>query len=155
MAVVLDLVSRRVVGWFMRAERDTLQVMDALMMAVWRRIRADPIPNHSDQGSQYTAELFQRLLADNGITCSKSRAGNVRNRAMVTPLVQVTMARPAVGIIFSSLKTERAAGKVYRTRDEARADVVDSIERVYNPRRRHSRPGYLSPMELEARAMLA
>ncbi len=56
---------------------------------------------------------------------------------------------------FSSLKTERTARKVYRTRDEARADVFDYIERFYNPRRRHSKLGYLSPMGFEARAMLA
>ena len=62
--------------------------------------------------------------------------------------------RPAMESFFSSLKTERTLRKVYRTRDEARADVFDYIERFYNPRRRHSKLGYLSPMEFEARAML-
>ncbi|WP_420006256.1 IS3 family transposase [Arenibacterium sp. LLYu02] len=140
-AVVLDLFSRRVVGWSMKADRDASLVMDALMMAVWRRGKADALLHHSDQGSQYTSEQFQRLLADNGITCSMSRAGNVwDNSAMES---------------FSSLKTERTARKVYRTRNEARADVFDYIERFYNPRRRHSKLGYISPMEFEARAMLA
>ncbi|SLN78095.1 IS2 transposase TnpB [Roseisalinus antarcticus] len=141
-AVVLDLFSRRAVGWSMKADRDASLVMDALMMAVWRRGKADALLHHSDQGSQYTSEQFQRLLADNGITCSMSRAGNVWDNS-------------AMESFFSSLKTERTARKVYRTRDEARADVFDYIERFYNPRRRHSKLGYLSPMEFEARAMLA
>jgi putative transposase len=76
-AAVLDLFSRRVVGWSMKAERDAPLVMDALMMAVWRRGKADALLHHSDQGSQYTSERGQHLLADNGITCSMSRAGNV------------------------------------------------------------------------------
>jgi putative transposase len=154
-AVVLDLFSRRAVGWSMKADRDASLVMDALMMAVWRRGKADALLHHSDQGSQYTSEQFQRLLADSGITCSMSRAGNVWDRGKGTPLVRVTMARSAMESFFSSLKTERTARKVYRTRDEARADVFDYIERFYNPRRRHSKLGYLSPMEFEARAMLA
>ncbi|MBP6727447.1 MAG: IS3 family transposase [Thauera sp.] len=141
-AVVLDLFSRRVVGWSMKAERDATLVMDALMMAVWRRGKADALLHHSDQGSQYTSEQFQRLLADNGITCSMSRAGNVWDNS-------------AMESFFSSLKIERTNRKVYRTRDEARADVFDYIERFYNPRRRHSKLGYISPMEFEARAMLA
>lgn len=92
--------------------------------------------------AQYTSEQFQRLLADNGITCSMSRAGNVWDNS-------------AMESFFSSLKIERTNRKVYRTRDEARADVFDYIERFYNPRRRHSKLGYISPMEFEARAMLA
>ena len=141
-AVVLDLFSRPAVGWSMKADRDASLVMDALMMAVWRRGKADALLHHSDQGSQYTSEQFQRLLSDNGITCSMSRAGNVWDNS-------------AMESFFSSLKTERTARKVYRTRDEARADVFDYIERFYTPRRRHSKLGYLSPMEFEDRAMLA
>ena len=98
--------------------------------------------HHSDQGSQYTSEQFQRLLADHGITCSMSRSGNVWDNA-------------AMESFFSSLKTERTARKTYRTRDEARADVFDYIERFYNPKRRHSTLGYLSPMEFEMQAMSA
>lgn len=142
LAVVLDLFSRRIVGWSMKAERDAALVMDALMMAVWRRGKADALLHHSDQGSQYTSEQFQRLLADNDIICSMSRAGNVWDNS-------------AMESFFSSLKTERTARKVYRTRDQARADAFDYIERFYNPRRRHSTLGYISPMEFEARAMLA
>ena len=89
-------------------------------------------------GQPIHSEQFQRLMADNGITCSMSRSGNVWDNA-------------AMESFFSSLKTERTARKVYRTRDEARADVFDYIERFYNPQRRHSTLGYLSPVEFEAR----
>ena len=140
-ALVLDLFSRRIDGWSMKADRDASLVMDALMMAVWRRGKADALLHHSDQGSQYTSEQFQRLRLDNGITCSMSRAGNVWDRAMGAPLVRETMARSAMESFFSSLKTERTARKVYRARDAARADVFDYIERFYNPRRRHSKLG--------------
>lgn len=140
-AAVLDLFSRRIVGWSMKAERDASLVMDALMMAVWRRGKADALLHHSDRGSQYTSEQFQRLMADHGITCSMSRAGNMRDNS-------------AMESFFSSLKTERTARKVYRTRDAARANVFDYIERFYNPTRRHSTLGYLSPMEFERQAVL-
>jgi putative transposase len=124
----LGLFSRRIVGWSMKADRDALLVMDALMMAVWRRGKADALLHHSDQGSQYTSEQFQRLLLDCGITCSMSRAGNVWDNS-------------AMESFFSSLKTERTARKVYRSRDTTRADVFDYIERFYNPRRHHSKLG--------------
>ncbi len=110
-------------------------------MAVWRRGKSAALLHRSDWGSQYASEQFQRLLADNGITCSMSRAGGVWGNS-------------AMESVFSSLKTERMARKVYRTRDEARADVFDYMGRFYNPRRRHSKLGYLSPMEFEASAML-
>jgi putative transposase len=141
-AAVIDLFSRRVVGWAMKAEMTAQLVTDALIMAIWRRGKPDSLLHHSDQGSQYTSEQFQGLLAGHGITCSMSRSGDVWDNA-------------AMESFFSSLKTERAAGKVYRTRDDARADVFDYIERFYNPRRRHSTLGYLSPVEFEKRAMLA
>ena len=140
-AAVIDLFSRRVVGWSMQASMTANLVTDALMMAVWRRGRPDALLHHSDQGSQYSSEQFQRLMADQGITCSMSRSGNVWDNA-------------AMESFFSSLKTERTARKVYRTRDEAKADVFDYIERFYNPKRRHSTIGYLSPMEFERKAGL-
>jgi putative transposase len=141
-AAVVDLFSRRVVGWAMKAEMTAQLVTDALIMAIWRRGKPDSLLHHSDQGSQYTSEQFQRLMADHGITCSMSRSGNVWDNA-------------AMESFFSSLKTERTARKVYRTRDDARADVFDYVERFYNPRRRHSTLGYLSPIEFEEQAMLA
>ena len=116
-------------------------VTDALVMAIWRRGKPDTLLHHSDRGSQYTSEQFQRLLADHGVTCSMSRSGNCWDNA-------------AMESFFSSLKIERVNGKLYRKRDEARADVFDYIERFYNPKRRHSTIGYISPMEFEMQAGL-
>ena len=141
-AAVIDLFSRRVVGWSMSAAMTAQLVTDALLMAVWRRGKPDALLHHSDQGSQYTSEQFQRLMADHGIVCSMSRSGNVWDNA-------------AMESFFSSLKTERTARKTYRTRNEAKADVFDYIERFYNAIRRHSTIGYLSPVEFERKVGLA
>ena len=80
-AAVIDLFSRRVVGWSMRDTMTTQLVTDALIMAIWRRGKPDALLHHSDQGSQYTSEQFQRLMTDNGVTCSMSRSGNVWDNA--------------------------------------------------------------------------
>jgi putative transposase len=141
-AAVIDLFSRRVVGWSMKASMPADLVTDALVMAIWRRGKPEALLHHSDRGSQYTSELTQRLLADHGITCSMSRTGNCWDNA-------------AMESFFSSLKTERTARKTYRTRDDARADVFDYIECFYNPRRRHSTIGYMSPVEFEVLAGVA
>ena len=141
-AAVIDLFSRRVVGWSMKAEMTAGLVTDALIMAIWRRGRPDALLHHSDQGSQYTSQHFQELLAENGVTCSMSRSGNVWDNA-------------AMESFFSSLKTERIRGKVYRPRDAAGADVFDYIERFYNTIRRHSTIGYLSPAEFKKKLGLA
>jgi putative transposase len=141
-AVVIDLFSRRAVGWSMSASMTAQLVTDALLMAIWRRGKPNALLHHSDQGSQYTSEQFRLLLADNGVTCSMSRSGNVWDNA-------------AMESFFSSLKTERVDRKVYRSRAEAKADVFDYIERFYNPKRRHSTLGYISPIEFERRAGLA
>ncbi len=112
------------------------------IMAIWQRGKPDALLHHSDQGSQYTSEPFRLLLEDNGVNCSMSRSGNVWDNA-------------AMESFFSSLKTERTARKTYRSRAEAKADVLDYIERFYNPKRRHSTLGYLSPIEFERKAGLA
>ena len=135
-AVVLDLFSRKVVGWSMSATMSAQLVIDALMMAIWRRGKPVALLHHSDQGSQYTAEDFQRLLADQGITCSMSRKGECWDNA-------------AMESFFSSLKMERTNRTRYSTRDQARADVFDYIERFYNSRRRHSTLGQVSPDQFE------
>jgi putative transposase len=135
-AAVVDLFSRRVVGWSMSTAMTAQLVTDALVMAIWRRGKPDALVHHSDRGSQYSSEQFQRLMADHGVVCSMSRSGNVWDNA-------------AMESFFSSLKTERTAAKTYRSRDEAKADVFDYIERFYNPKRRHSTIGYMSPMEFE------
>lgn len=141
-AVVLDLYSRRAVGWSMHATMTAQLVTDALMMAVWRRGKPNALLHHSDRGSQYTSEQFQRLLSELGVTCSMSRSGNVWDNS-------------AMESFFSTLKTERIARKVYRTRDQARAEVFDYIECFYNPKRRHSTLGYVSPIDFEKQAGLA
>jgi putative transposase len=140
-AAVVDLFSRRVVGWSMSATMTAQMVTDALIMAIWRRGKPNALLHHSDRGSQYTSEQFQRLMIDHGVTCSMSRAGNCWDNA-------------AMESFFSSLKTERTARKTYRTRNEAKADVFDYIERFYNPKRRHSTIGYMSPMDFEMKAGL-
>jgi putative transposase len=111
-------------------------VADALMMAVWLRGKPVALLHHSDQGSQYTSEHFQQLLKEQGTTCRMSRAGEVWDNS-------------AIESFFSSLKTERTARKVYRTREQARADVFDYIERFYNSTRRHSTLGYVIPIQFE------
>ena len=138
-AAVVDLFSRRVIGWSMQTTMTAQLVTDALVMAIWRRGKPEAVLHHSDRGSQYTSEPFQRFLADQGLACSMSRSGNCWDNA-------------AMESFFSSLKTERTARTTYRTRDQAKADVFDYIERFYNPRRRHSTLGYLSPMEFERQA---
>ena len=135
-AIVLDLYSRRVVGRPMSESMSAQFVLDALIMALWRRGKPTQLIHHSDQGSQYTSEDFQRLLSAQGIACSMSRRGDCWDNA-------------AMESFFSSLKTERTSRRRYASRDEARADVFDYIERFYNPRRRHSKLGYVSPVEYE------
>jgi len=139
LAVVLDLFSRRIIGWSMKAEMTAQLVMDALTMALWRRGRPNELVHHSDQGSQYSSEDFQRLLAHHGIACSMSRKGDCWDNA-------------AMESFFASLKKERVYPKArYGTRDEARADIFDYIEAFYNPQRRHSKLGHISPAEFEQR----
>jgi putative transposase len=117
-------------------------VTDALVMAIWRWGKPHALLHHSDRGSQYTSELFQRFMADHGVVCSTSRSANVWKQRRD-------------GELFSSLKTEHTARKLYRTRDEVKADLFDYLERFYNPKRRHSRISYMSPMEFERPAGLA
>ena len=120
----------------MQATMTAQLVTDALLMAAWRRCTPPRDLWHSDQGSQYTSEQFQRALNALGIVCSMSRSGNVWDNAVMESF-------------FSTLKTERTARKSYPTRDAARADVFDFLEHFYNPIRRHSTLGYVSPMEFE------
>lgn len=114
------------------------RVTDALMMAVWRRRRPESVMHHSDRGSQYTSDRFQRLLGELGMTCSMSRSGNCWvNWAMES--------------FFKSLKTERTGNKGYRTK----AGVFDDIERFYHSKRRHSTIGYIRPIQFEQQMELA
>jgi putative transposase len=141
-AAVLDLFSRRIVGWSMKARMTADLVTDALVMAIWRRRPESGLLHHSDQGSQYSCEQFQQLLADHGIVCSMSRQGECHDNAVMESF-------------FSRMKDERVSRRKYRSRDDARADVFKYIELFYNPRRRHSSLGGISPVEFEKRAKLA
>jgi transposase InsO family protein len=102
-AAVIDLFSRRVVGWSMKAEMSAQLVIDALLIAIWRRGRPDALLHHFDRGSQYTSEQFQRLMVDNGVDCSMSRAGNVGDKATMamTPNVRLSLNYTAFGMADS------------------------------------------------------
>ena len=126
----------------MQAQMSARLVTAALMMAIWRRGQLGAVMHHSDRGSQYTRDQFQRLLVELGVICSMSRSGNCRDNS-------------AMESLFKTLKAERTDRMVYRTRDNAKADLFDYIERFYNRIRRHSTIDYVSPMQFEQRMELA
>jgi putative transposase len=136
LAAVEDLHSRRIVGWSMGERIDSRLVVDALEMAVSRRLPGAGLVAHSDRGSQYASEHYQRLLDGHGIVCSMSRRGNCWDNAPMESF-------------FASLKKELTHGESYATREEARASVFEYIEAFYNRVRRHSSLGYMSPVEYE------
>lgn len=142
LAVLIDLYSARVVGWSMQSRQTTDVVLQALHMAVWRRKPRHRVLIHSDQGAQFTSMDWAAFLRAHNLEHSMSRRGNCHDNAVAESF-------------FSSLKTERIARKTYRSRNQARADVFDYIERFYNPTRRYSTLGYLSPMDFEKQANVA
>lgn len=139
LAVVLDLYARKVVGWSMKASLSRELVLDALLMAVWRRKPNAPVIVHSDQGSQYGSDDFRRFCRAQNLEPSMSRRGNCWDNAVAESF-------------FSSLKKERIRKRIYKTRDLARADVFDYIEVFYNRTRRHSHLGGVSPEAFETAA---
>jgi putative transposase len=136
LAVVVDLYSRKVVGWSMKPTLARELVLDALIMAVWRRRPQSRVMVHSDQGSQYGSDDWLRFLKANNLEPSMSRRGNCWDNAVAESF-------------FSSLKKERIRKRIYKTRDLARADVFDYIESFYNRTRRHSHLGGVSPEAFE------
>ena len=137
LAVVVDLFSRMVVGWSMAATMTSRLVVDALEMAVVRRPGgSSDLVAHSDRGSQYASEHYQRRLSEEGITCSMSRRGNCWDNAPMESF-------------FASLKKELVHDEDYATRDEATASIFEYIEAFYNRVRRHSSLGYVAPAEFE------
>ena len=136
LAVVLDLFSRQVVGWSMNSRMDRELAINALLMAVWRRNPSSSVIVHSDQGSQYSSHDWQAFLKANNLEASMSRRGNCYDNAVAESFFQL-------------LKRERIRRKIYIDRDEARRDVFNYIEMFYNPKRRHSYAGNLSPVEFE------
>jgi putative transposase len=136
LAVIIDLYSRKVVGWALSNRMKVFLVKDALSMAYFRRRPGKGLIHHSDRGSQYAAGEYQKLLNQYGMTCSMSRKGNCWDNAVVESF-------------FHTLKTEYTDEKRYLTRDEARIDVIDYIEMFYNSYRLHSSLGYENPNDFE------
>ena len=140
LAVVIDLYSRRIVGWSMDRWMSRHLVIDAISMALGGRDPGGKLVHHSDRGVQYTCDDFRNLLEQNGIECSMSAKGNCYDNAVVESF-------------FGLLKRERVNRTRYRTREEARADVFDYIECFYNRKRRHGYLGNISPAEFERRTL--
>lgn len=139
LAVVLDLYSRKVIGWAMKPSLGREIVLDALLMALLRRKPKQPVLVHSDQGSQYGSDDWRRFCQAHQLEPSMSRRGNCWDNAVAESF-------------FSSLKKERIRKRIYKTRDLARADAFDYIEVFYNRTRRHSHLGGISPEAFEQAA---
>ncbi len=138
LAVILDLFSRRVVGWSMSERIDRKLALDALRMALAQRRPQPGLIHHSDRGSQYASGDYQQLLAKHGLRASMSRRGDCWDNAVAESF-------------FASLKLELVYQVQWRTRAEVRTAIFEYIELFYNRRRRHSSLGYLSPVDFERR----
>ncbi|MDM1284579.1 IS3 family transposase [Acinetobacter indicus] len=136
LAVVIDLFSRLVVGWSMKSRITADLVLDALLMALWRRNPKNKVLIHSDQGSQYTSNEWQTFLKHHNLESSMSRRGNCHDNAVAESFFQL-------------LKRERIKKKIYATRTEARSDIFEYIEMFYNSKRRHGSNGQRSPLDYE------
>ena len=137
-AVVLDAFSRRVVGWAMNSVLETTLVLDALNMALWNRRPTAGVVHHSDRGTQYTSLAFGRRCQDAGVVPSMGSAGDAYDNALAEAF-------------FATLETELLQREAFLSRGAARRALFDYIEGWYNPHRRHSALGYLSPAEYERR----
>ena len=140
LAAVEDLYSRRVVGWAMDEHMESRWVVDALAMAVQRRLPDEGLLAHSDRGSQYASEHYQRLLAKHGITCSMSRRADCYDKAVMESF-------------FATVKKEEA--ERFPSYSDAKMALFDYIEVFYNQRRRHSTIGQISPAAFERRTAAA
>jgi putative transposase len=138
LAVLLDLCSRRVIGYAMSDQIARTLVLEPLRAALRRRrVERTALTHHSDRGSQYASHEYRAVLAREAIVCSMSRSGNCWDNAVVESF-------------FGTLKTELPATE-WPTRAAATAAVTDYIDAFYNPRRRHSSLDYLSPVDFELR----
>ena len=138
LSVVIDLFSRRVVGWSAQPRMTTDLALQALLAAVWRRKPKTRVMIHSDQGSQFTSREWQLFLSQHNLDASMSRRGNCHDNAVAESFFQL-------------LKRERIRRRTYPTREAARQDVFEYIEMIYNPKRKHTNNGMLSPVAFEAR----
>ena len=139
LAVILDLFSRRIVGWTADGRNDQGLVAEALRQALNTRNPALGLVHHSDRGVQYAAHDYQHLLREHGIVCSMSRKGNCWDNAVAESF-------------FATIKGELIDHEDYLTHAQARASIAEYIEVFYNCRRRHSALGYLSPVDYETTA---
>jgi len=142
LAVVMDLASRRIVGWSMSERLHADLVCQALQTAYWRRKPAPGLIMHSDRGSQYASDRYRQLIADFRMLQSMSRKANCWDNSPMESF-------------FKTLKVERVYQLRYETRAQARLDIVDWIEGFYNHRRLHSSIGYQTPAHLESSLMAA
>jgi putative transposase len=142
LAVVLDLASRRVVGWSMQETLEAELALAALRMAIERRRPIRGLLHHSDRGSQYTCEAYQRLLTAHGMDASMSKKGDCWDNAVAESF-------------FATLELELITGARWKTRDEARRAIFGFIETWYNLERRHSTLGYRSPATYEREVLRA
>lgn len=135
-ATVLDLFSRRIVGWSMDKTMDRHLVINALLMAVWQRQPKTEVLVHSDQGSQYGSSDYLAFLKDNKLRPSMSRRGNCHDNAVAESF-------------FATFKKRVTKRKIYSTREEAKREIFNFIEMFYNPIKRHSHTGGVSPAKFE------
>ena len=142
LAAILDLYSKLIVGWSLSGRMTKKLVLDALSMAVGRRRPAPGLIHHSDRGSQYACEKYQKALVSHGMICSMSRKGDCWDNAPMESW-------------FHTLKTELVNHRDYRDRNQARADIFEYIEVFYNRGRRHSSLGYMTPAQYEMITMAA
>lgn len=136
LAVVMDLFSRRIVGWSMSMSLETTLVLDAMQAALLQRKPEPGLLHHSDRGCQYASHAFQELLDGHGITCSMSRRGNCYDNAPTESF-------------FGKLKTEWVNFQNYATHEEARQHIFEYIELYYNRQRKHAAIDYKSPLQYE------
>lgn len=135
-ATVLDLFSRRIVGWSMDKNIDRHLVLNALVMAVWARQPKTTVLVHSDQGSQYGSSDYLTFLKENNLKPSMSRRGNCHDNAVAESF-------------FATFKKRVTKRKIYATRNEAKTEIFNFIEMFYNPIKRHSHTGGVSPVKFE------
>lgn len=146
LSVVIDLFSRRVVGWSAQSRMTTDLALQALLAAVWRRKPKHRVMVHSDQGSQFTSREWQSFLCQHNLAflcqhnldASMSRRGNCHDNAVAESFFQL-------------LKRERIRRRTFPTREAARQNIFEYIEMFYNPKRKHTNNGMLSPVDFEAR----
>jgi putative transposase len=140
LCVVIDLFSRRVVGWAVQSRQTSELAVQALLMAIWRRKPKPGLLIYSDQGAQFTSREWIAFLREHHLEHSMSRRGNCQDNAVPESFFQL-------------LKREKVRRRKYRTREEARRDVFEYIELFYIPKRKHTNNGMLSPVDFEERQL--